>query len=98
MENQPTYAGFIFFGMLYSPMELILSIFMQLFSRKNEYEADHFAASTIEDAEDMVKALKKLSRDNLTNLTPHSFFVFMNYSHPPILDRIRAIRQVTVRA
>lgn len=93
MSQPSIYAGLIFFGMLYSPIELILSIFMQMFSRKNEYEADHFAATTVGDSENMVSALKKLSRDNLSNLTPHDFYVFLNYSHPTVLQRIKAIRK-----
>ena len=82
------------FGMLYTPIELILSIFMQILSRKHEYEADRFAAETTNAPEMMVNGLKKLARDNLSNLTPHPFYVFLNYSHPPVLERIQAIRRV----
>ena len=93
MDQMSIYAGLIFFGMLFSPIEMILSIFMQIFSRKNEFEADRFAAETTEDSESMVSALKKLSVDNLSNLTPHRFYVFLNYSHPPVLKRIEAIEK-----
>ncbi|MFQ5752007.1 MAG: M48 family metalloprotease, partial [bacterium] len=96
MKNVSIYAGLIFFGMLYAPIELILSIFMQIFSRKNEYEADRFASETTDDPESMITALKKLSVHNLSNLTPHPFYVFLNYSHPPILERIKAIRQSAI--
>jgi len=92
MEQSSVYAGLIFFGMLYTPIELILSIFLHIFSRKNEYEADHFAATTVEESDSMIRALKNLSVDNLSNLTPHPFYVFLNYSHPPVLQRIEAIR------
>ncbi|WP_340103902.1 M48 family metallopeptidase [Rhodohalobacter sp. 8-1] len=92
MEEMSVYAGLLFFGLLYSPVETILGVFMQMMSRKHEYEADHFAASTIEKSEAMVDVLKKLSKDNLSNLTPHPFYVFLNYSHPPALKRIKAIR------
>ena len=92
MEHSSVYAGLIFFGMLYTPIELILSIFMHIFSRKNEYEADQFAAKTIEKPNSMIQALKNLSASNLSNLTPHPFYVFLNYSHPPVLQRIEAIR------
>jgi STE24 endopeptidase len=92
MDNMSVYAGLIFFGMLYTPIEMILSVIMQVFSRKNEFEADRFAAETTENSEYMISALKKLSRDNLTNLTPHPIYVFLNYSHPPVLKRIEAIR------
>jgi STE24 endopeptidase len=97
MENMSVYAGLIFFGMLYSPIEMILSIFMQIFSRKNEYEADRFAVETTGEQEDMISALKKLSAHNLSNLTPHPVYVFLNYSHPPVLERIRVIRQVKLQ-
>ncbi len=95
MEEMSVYAGLLFFSLLYSPVETILGIFMQMMSRKHEYEADHFAVSTIEKPEEMVNVLKKLSKDNLSNLTPHPFYVFLNYSHPPALKRIEAIRVST---
>lgn len=97
MDQMSVYAGLIFFGMLYSPVELILSIVMQIFSRKYEYEADRYASETYHDPEQLVIALKKLSRDNLSNLTPHPFYVFLNYSHPTVLQRIRAIRDIEAK-
>ncbi len=96
MEYQSLYAGLIFFGMLFSPIEEILSIFMQIFSRKNEFEADRFAAETTHLPERMIDALKKLSANNLSNLTPHPLYVFLNYSHPPVLKRIEALRKIVV--
>ncbi len=92
MNEMSVYAGLIFFGMLYAPIEMILSIFMQMSSRKHEYEADAFAAETTGKPGDMISTLKKLSKDNLSNLTPHWFYVFLNYSHPPVLQRINAIK------
>jgi len=92
MQEMSIYAGLIFFGMLYSPVEMILSVFMQIFSRKNEFEADQYAAETTKDSQSMIDALKKLSVDNLSNLTPHPFYVFLNYSHPPVLQRINALK------
>ncbi len=94
MEEMSVYAGLLFFGLLYSPVETLLSIVMQVMSRKHEYEADAFAATTIGEKEEMVNVLKKLSKDNLSNLTPHPFYVFLNYSHPPALKRIEAIRTI----
>lgn len=91
MDYQPVYAGLLFFSLLYTPIELILSIVMNILSRKNEYEADAFAAATIEDRHSLINALRKLSSDNLSNLTPHPFYVFLNYSHPPLLQRIRSM-------
>ena len=90
---QPIYAGLLFFGLLYTPIELVLSVVMQMLSRKNEYEADRFAAETIDEPNNLIVALKKLSATNLSNLTPHPFYVFLNYSHPPLLQRIQAIQK-----
>lgn len=94
MEEMSVYAGLLFFGLLYSPVETILGIGMQKLSRKHEYEADRYAAETIQHPVEMVNVLKKLSKDNLSNLTPHPFYVFLNYSHPPVLKRIEAIRSL----
>ena len=93
MDQPSIYTGLLFFGLLYTPIELVLSVVLNMLSRKNEYEADRFAADTIEEPQSMINALKKLSADNLSNLSPHPFYVFLNYSHPPLLQRIQAIRR-----
>lgn len=92
MTEMSVYAGFVFFGLLFTPIEMILSVIMNVMSRKDEFEADAFAAKTTGGEESLISALKKLSADSLTNLTPHPFYVFLNYSHPPILRRIKALR------
>jgi len=91
MEQQSIYSGIVFFGLLYTPLEMVLSVIMHALSRKNEYEADRFAAETIQHPQHLVEALKKLHAGNLSNLMPHPFYVFLNYSHPPLLQRVRAI-------
>jgi len=93
MEQTSIYAGFVFFGLLYAPIELVLQMFLYGRMRRHEYEADRFAAETA-GPEDLVTALKKVSVDNLANLTPHPFYVFLNHSHPPLLQRIAAIRNL----
>jgi STE24 endopeptidase len=65
---------------------------MNIWSRKHEFEADAYAADAQENAEPLVSALKKLSTENLSNLTPHPLNVFLNHSHPPVLQRITALR------
>ncbi len=82
----------IAFGILYTPVSSILGIASSMLSRKNEYEADRFAAAT-SSGEALISALKKLSVDSLSNLTPSPIDVFINYSHPTLLQRIQRIRQ-----
>jgi len=94
MTQQSIYAGLLFFGLLYTPIELALSVLMQMISRRNEHEADRFAAETISEPSSLIDALKKLSATNLSNLTPHPFYVFLNYSHPPLLQRVQAMQDI----
>ncbi|MBT4289446.1 MAG: M48 family metallopeptidase [Deltaproteobacteria bacterium] len=84
--------GIITFGMLYDPFSTILAIGMNVLSRKNEYQADSFAKEQF-NGEDLGNALKKLSVKNLSNLTPHPAYVFMSYSHPPLLSRLAALNK-----
>jgi STE24 endopeptidase len=92
LDGTPLYAGLIFFGFLYAPISMILSIANSVLSRKHEFEADAFAAETTGKPTDLIDALKKLSVDSLSNLTPHPLKVFLEYSHPPVLERIKALR------
>jgi len=92
MEHLSIYASLIFFGFLYSPISMLLGIVSNVFSRRHEYEADAYAASTTSKPQNLINGLKKLSVSNLSNLTPHPLHVFLNYSHPPVLARINALR------
>lgn len=92
MAERSVYSGLIFFSLLLSPLELLLSTLMNLWSRHNEFEADRFVVETGGGGEELVLALQKLSLHNLANLTPHPFYVALHYSHPPLLTRIAAIR------
>ncbi len=82
----------ILFGILMEPLGLMLSIPLSAHSRKAEYKADAFAAESGY-KEAMICALKILSRENFSNLTPHPLLVKLTYSHPPVTDRIRALEQ-----
>ena len=82
--------------MLFKPISKILSVAMSILSRRNEFEADAYAAEFTGEASSLITALKKLSADNLSNLIPHPFYVFMNYSHPPVMARIDALQKLGV--
>ena len=84
--------GLIAFGILYSPLSIITGLAMNIFSRKNEYQADDFAAKYF-DGKELASALKKLSVKNLSNLRPHPAYVFFHYSHPTLLQRLNALNK-----
>ena len=92
MENLSVYASLLFFSILYSPIELIMSFAVNAISRKHEFEADAFARESIGTGEYLIEGLKKLTVTNLGNLTPHPLTVWLSYSHPPVLNRIISLR------
>ncbi len=94
LDQMSVYAGLVLFSVLFSPVEFLLGLGLQALSRRHEFEADAFAARTTGCADPMVNALKKLSVDHLDNLTPHPLQVALHYSHPPVLQRIQALRNV----
>jgi len=85
--------GLVAFGILYSPLSMILGIGGNILSRKNEFQADRYAGETHEPRA-LVSALKGLSRKNLSNLTPHPAYVFFHYSHPPLYERVKALMEL----
>ena len=87
-EQSSFHMGILAFGILYGPLSEIFGIGMNILSRKNEFEADAYAATSYI-AEPLKTALKKLSVDNLSNLKPHPAYVFLHYSHPPLLERLK---------
>ena len=90
--NEPSFhIGLIAFGILYSPISEITGLIMNYLSRKFEYQADNYAKTTYE-GEPLISALKKLSKNSLSNLTPHPAYVFAHYSHPTLLQRFRNLK------
>ncbi len=87
------HAGIVFFSMLYAPVSMFTSIVTTSISRKNEYEADKYSYDTTNNREALVSMLIGLSANNLSHLTPHPLKVFLSYSHPPVVDRIKAVNQ-----
>jgi STE24 endopeptidase len=88
VSHLSTYASLVFVGFIYSPLLRLLSILSHVLSRKFEFEADAYAVETFGRPKVLSSALKKLSMDNLSNLTPHPLKVLLDYTHPPILQRI----------
>ena len=93
VEEPSFHIGLIAFGFLYSPISTVLGLGLNVVSRKNEYQADRFAGEKFSPAP-LVTALKNLSKKNLSNLTPHPVYVWFHYSHPTLLQRIRALTQI----
>ena len=80
----------IAFSILFAPISGVTGLFMSMYSRRNEYQADAYARETYSGPA-LAEALKKLSVDSLSNLYPHPLYVFFHYSHPPLLKRLEAI-------
>ena len=97
MEETSIYASLFFFGFLYTPISILFSVLKNFLSRRYEYQADAYAVSTYKSPQAFITALKKLTVDNLSNLTPHPLKVFLHYSHPPVLKRIQAIRRIKLQ-
>ena len=91
VDNLSVHAGLIFFSMLYAPVTMITSVISNAISRKNEFEADNYSLQTTKNKEALISMLVGLAANNLSHLTPHPFKVFLSYSHPPTIDRIKAI-------
>ena len=83
--------GLIAFGLLYAPISEVTSLIMNWFSRVFEYQADNYAKNTYK-AKPLISSLKKLSKNSLSNLTPHKAYVFVHYSHPTLLERIKNLK------
>ncbi len=90
VANAEFHIGLIAFSLLYSPVSTILGLLMNRFSRKNEFEADAYAKETYSGGH-LSTALKRLSVNHLSNLNPHPLYVSFYYSHPPLLQRLKAL-------
>lgn len=91
-EDLSVHLNLVAFALLYTPISKLTGILMNMISRKNEFEADAYASTTYNPVP-LQSALKKLSVDSLSNLTPHPAYVFVNYSHPTLLQRLKHMDQ-----
>ncbi|MBP7948134.1 MAG: M48 family metallopeptidase [Verrucomicrobiales bacterium] len=96
---QPSvHVSLVLFMLVFQCVEYALGIVLSMWSRKHEYEADAYAAAAVGSAAPLISALKKLAKHNLSNLTPHPVYVFLNYSHPPLRERFAAMRRLPAGA
>ncbi len=96
MDHVSVYASLVFFGFIYTPISMFTGLIEAAISRHHEYEADAYAVQTTNLPAALVDGLKRLTVENLGNLNPHPFKVFLNYTHPPVPERIKAIRKLAV--
>ena len=89
------YVGFALYLVLIRPFAVLFGVLMNYWSRRDEFEADRFAAEALDDPNPLIQALKRLSKDSLSNLTPHPLLVSLHFTHPPILARVQALREIT---
>ncbi|MBN1830518.1 MAG: M48 family metallopeptidase [Deltaproteobacteria bacterium] len=94
-SGMPVYVGLFLVAVLWEPLGFFLSPVSMAVSRRFEREADRFAFNVMKSAQPLVKALKKMAKDNLSNLRPHPLYVRFNHSHPPLLERIRALEEMS---
>ncbi|MBU1232475.1 MAG: M48 family metallopeptidase [Proteobacteria bacterium] len=94
LRQPSTYTSLVIFTFLYTPINLLLSCLSNALSRHYEFQADSYAESSNKYGQTLIQALKKLSIENLSNLTPHPFFVFLHYSHPPVAKRIQELDKI----
>lgn len=93
VQGTPVGMGLVLFGMIYKPLGILTGLLGLAMSRKHEYEADAFAAKAVGSAQPLVEGLKRLSRDHLAHPQPHPLAVWLHYSHPPLIERLRALQR-----
>lgn len=91
VEHMSVAAGLVIFGILFSPVSFVLSLPLHALSRRNEFEADRYAREVLGTGTDLASGLKGLAASALANLTPHPVYVWLHASHPPLVERVRAL-------
>jgi STE24 endopeptidase len=96
VSTRSYYVGLVLYLVLIRPLSVLVGVVVNYWSRRDEFEADRFAAETLGDPNPLIQALKRLSRDSLSNLSPHPLLVSLHFTHPPVLARIQALRKWSV--
>ena len=95
--DPPIHFGFVFFLVFFRPIQELVSVVRYALSRRHEFEADAYAGEVTGRPVDLAEALRRLSADSLSNLTPHPMTVWLGYSHPPVVQRLRALARLAAR-
>jgi STE24 endopeptidase len=93
VQGTPVGMGLVLFGMIYKPLGVLTGLLGLAMSRKHEFEADAYAAQAVGTSKPLVEGLKRLSRDHLAHPQPHPLSVWLHYSHPPLIERLSALRR-----
>jgi STE24 endopeptidase len=93
-HGTPAYIGLFLTSILWGPLGIIITPFLLMVSRRFEKEADQYAYALLKTPIPLIKALKKMAVDNLSNLNPHPLYVIFHYSHPTISDRITYLERL----
>lgn len=96
-ENLPIYTSILLFSFIFMPLNYLFSVISNYYSRRYEFQADNYVVTTTDKSYDLISALKRLSVDSLSNLTPHPLKVFIEYTHPPVIQRIKNLKNKTYR-
>jgi STE24 endopeptidase len=94
VSTRSYYVGLALYLVSIRPLAVLFGIVVNYWSRRDEFEADRFAAETLGDPNPLIQALKRLSKDSLSNLTPHPLLVSLHFTHPPVLARVLALKAV----
>jgi STE24 endopeptidase len=94
VTTQSYYVGLVLYFILLRPFSALLAVLTNYLSRRDEFEADRFAAESIGNPGPLIAALKRLSKESLSNLTPHPLLVILHFTHPPVLERVLALRKL----
>lgn len=95
LEHASPAVGLVIFGILFSPVSFVLSLPLHALSRRNEFEADRYARDVLGSGRDLAAGLKGLAASSLSNLTPHPFYVWLHATHPPLVERVRALSELS---
>ena len=92
VKDVSPHVGLVLFAILMEPVGTILGVILNAWSRKHEFEADAYAREATGEAKPLADALRNMTVDHLSHPAPGKLRVWLDYSHPPLIERLRALR------